>query len=166
MGILDKRKSLVEFRLANGAVDLPHIVFLAEEAHGESRFGYIPFCAEKTRKVARRALDDPKRHGVMLAFKKDEPIGILYCSIGEYHIGTDVLLTTIHNVNVLKSVRETLAGGRAAVGQFNGARSWSKARGAQEILLHVTSGVGLAGTHRFAKKMGFEFVGGSYVRKT
>jgi len=51
-----------------------------------------------------------------LATKGDMPLGMLYCSTGEYHIGTDVLLTTIHNINVRRDVRESLSGGRVALG--------------------------------------------------
>ena len=103
------------------------------------------------------------RHGGFLATKGDTPLGMLYCSTGEYHIGTDILLTIIHNISVRRDVRECLSGGRVALGLLSGAKSWSKARGAKEILLHVTSGVDLARSHKFAKRMGFQFVGGSYV---
>jgi len=88
---------------------------------------------------------------------------MFYCSTDEYHIGTDVLLNTIHNINVCRDVRESLSGGRVALGLMSGVKSWSKARAAEEILLHVTSGIDLGRSHKFAKRMGFEFVGGSYV---
>jgi hypothetical protein len=48
---------------------------------------------------------------------------------------------------------------------LRGIVTWSRARGASELLLHVTSGVGLARMHRFAKRMGFDHVGGSYVAR-
>jgi hypothetical protein len=34
--------------------------------------------------------------------------------------------------------------------------------GAHEVLFHVTSGVDLARSHKLAKRMGFELIGGSY----
>jgi len=95
----------------------------------------------------------------------DTPLSMLYCLSGEYRIGTDVLLTTIYNINVRRDVRESLSGGRVALGLMAGAKSWSKARGVAEILLHVTSGIDLSRTHKFAKWTGFEFFGGSYVGK-
>lgn len=100
----------------------------------------------------------------MLATINDEPVGFTYCSVGEYHIGEGVLLTTIHNMNVTRSVRASLAGGRVALGLFKGVETWSKARGGKEVLFHVTSGVDLARAHKLAKHIGFEFVGGSYVK--
>lgn len=160
---MDCLNSKLQFLVVDNDDDVPSLITLAREAHAESRFGYIPFSADKVAAIAKRAIGDPKQHGIFLATKDDTPLGMLYCSTGEYHIGTDVLLTTIHNINVRRDVRETLSGGRVALGLISGARSWSKARGAEEVLLHVTSGVDLAGSHKFAKRMGFEFVGGSYV---
>ncbi|WP_353531629.1 hypothetical protein [Cognatishimia sp. WU-CL00825] len=154
----------VSFRLAKGETDLPAILALAKEAHEESRFGYIPFSADKVRKIARSAFKDTKRHAVMIASKGKTPVGFVYCSVGEYHIGKGVLIATIHNMNVSKDVRASLAGGRIALGLFKGVESWAKARNAQEVLFHVTSGVNLASAHKLAKRIGFQFVGGSYVK--
>ncbi|UWP90182.1 hypothetical protein [Aliiroseovarius crassostreae] len=145
-------------------MDIPKIVDLAREAHAESRVGYIPFSAEKVQKIALTAISDDKRHAVMLAEKHGVPVGAAYCSVGEYYIGTDVLLTTIHNINVSRDVRMTLSGGRVAMGLFRGIETWSQARGAQEILFHVTSDIDLARAHKLAKRMGFQFIGGSYAK--
>ncbi len=93
------------FHVVSDRADIPKIVDLAREAHAESRFGYIPFSADKVRKIAEQAIADEKRHAVMLAEKNDVPVGFAYCSVAEYHIGTDVLLTTIHNINVSRDVR-------------------------------------------------------------
>jgi hypothetical protein len=151
------------FRVADSAGDIPAIVHLAREAHAESRFRDISFSEEKVRKLARRAMDDPKRHAVMLSHRHGEPVGFLYCSVGEYHIGTGVLIATIHNMNVARSRRHSLSGGRIFLGLLSGAKSWAVARGAREILLHVTSGVELERVHRTAKRSGLRFIGGNYV---
>lgn len=75
------------------------------------------------------------------------------------------MLTTIHNINVSKAFRSSLTGGKVALGLFQGVLSWSKDRGAAEVLLHVTSGVGMMQTTKFANKLGFEVIGGSYVKE-
>ena len=95
----------LSFRLASTDSDLPAIVRLAQEAHQESRFGYIPFNPAKVRKIARAAFKDQKRHAVMIAERHGQAVGFVYCSVGEYHIGSDVLLTTVHNMNVSHTVR-------------------------------------------------------------
>ncbi|MCK8485486.1 hypothetical protein MUY21_15700 [Aliiroseovarius sp. S2029] len=158
------RASDILFRLASDDADLPHLVDLAKSAHDESRFSYIPFCADKVCKIARKAFDDTSRHAVMLAIKHDAPVGFAYCSIGEYHIGQDVLITTIHNMNVSRSLRRSLSGGRVALGLFKGVETWSAARGSREVLFHVTSGVDLARSHKLAKHIGYKFIGGSYAK--
>jgi len=101
----------------------------------------------------------------MVAERDREFVGIAYCSVGEYHLGTDVLLTTIQNINVSKSVRASLSGGKIGLGLFRGIETWSEARGAKEILFHVTSDIGLAQTHKLAKRVGYKFIGGSYVKR-
>ncbi len=145
--------------------DIPALVALAQEAHEESRFSYIRFSPEKVRKIALTALKDTKRHGLFLAEKEEKPVGFAYCSVGEYHIGEGTLIATIHNVNVSRSVRGRLGGGRVALGLFNGIHSWAKARGAAEVLLHVTSGIDLARMHKFAKRNGYRIIGASYANK-
>lgn len=156
----------LHFRIVNSAEDLPALVSLAREAHEESRFSYIPFSEEKVRKIALAALETPNRNAVFLSLKGKRPIGFAYCTIGEYHIGEGALLTTIHNMNVSRSVRASLSGGKVALGLFKGVETWSKARGASEVLFHVTSGVDLARAHKLAKRIGFKFIGGSYARAT
>lgn len=160
--MLKTLSSSVKFKVVTSTRDLDAIVQLAEQAHTESRFGYIPFSAAKVRKTALAAFENQSRHAVMLATKDHEPVGFAYCTISEYHIGTEVLLTTIHNMNVARTVRQTLSGGRIALGLFRGIETWSKARGAHEILFHVTSGVGLERAHKLAKRLGYKFIGGSY----
>lgn len=159
----DSRSDL-SFRLATSESDFPDIVQLAHEAHEESRFGYIPFNPHKVRKIARAAFKNKKRHAVMIANRHGQAVGFVYCSVGEYRIGSNVVLTTIHNMNVSRTVRASLSGGKIAIGLFHGVETWSQARGAKEILFHVTSDVKLAQAHKLAKRIGYKFVGGSYVK--
>lgn len=154
----------LEFEVLTSMDAIDDIVYLAGRSHAESRFSYITFAPDKVRAIAKLALADPKRRGVMICRDKNKPVGIVYCSIGEYHIGTGTLVTTIHNLNVLKNVRHSLKGGRVALGLLNGVASWSKARSSAEILFHVTSDVELGRTHKFIKRLGYRFIGGSYAK--
>lgn len=162
--ILKLNEHSYDFRIADDKKYIPDILKLAEASHLESRFAYIPFCPDKTKAIALSAFKNTKRHAVMMAYKNEAPVGFVYCSVGEYHIGKDVLLTTIHNLNVLHSIRSNLSGGKVALGLLKGVTTWAKARNSHEILFHVTSDVGLAGAHKLAKKLGYKFVGGSYVK--
>ena len=162
--MLNRASSAFKFVLATDMRDIAPIVELAREAHTESRFGYIPFSAGKVEKIAKTAFKDTRRHAVMLAKQGEKAVGIAYCSVGEYHLGAGVLLTTIHNINVSNAVRSSLSGGKVALGLFRGVETWSRARGAKEILFHVTSDVDLARAHKLAKRTGYKFIGGSYVK--
>ena len=160
----EQTSAAIAFRIVDNERDIPALVQLAQEAHEESRFSYMRFSPDKVRKIAKSALKDPKRNAVMLAHKGKTPVGFAYCSVGEYHIGEGALITTIHNMNVSRSVRAGLSGGRVALGLFKGIETWSAARGAKEVLFHVTSDVDLARAHKLAKRIGYKFIGGSYVK--
>lgn len=159
-----QKSSGLTFSVLTDLNAMDDIVFMAKQSHEESRFSYIEFAPEKVRTIAEKAISDPARHAVMMAWDHGQPVGFVYCSIGEYHIGADTLVTTIHNINVLQDVRHSLRGGRVAIGLLKGVYSWSKARNAQEILFHVTSDVDLGRTHKFIKRLGYRFIGGSYAK--
>ena len=154
----------IAFLIVDNERDIPTLIQLAQEAHEDSRFNYIKFSPGKVRKIAKNALKETKRHTVMLAHKGKVPVGFACCSVGEYHIGEGALVTTIHNMNVSRPVRSGLSGGRLALGLFKGFEIWSAARGAKEVLFHVTSDVHLARAHKLAKRIGYKFIGGSYAK--
>jgi len=112
----------MEFRQVQYSTDLPIIIEQARIAHLESRLSYIEFSPEKVEKSLLRALAQPDRYAIFIAERKGAPVGFASVSVGEYHIGTDALLATIHNLSVIRSVREGLSGGRAAIGLMRGAK--------------------------------------------
>lgn len=161
-GVCPKNK--LSFELVSSDRSIEDLVFLAERAHSESRFSYISFAPEKVRAIAKRALNDPKRHAIMMCRRDSAPIGFLYCSVGEYHIGTGTLLTTVHNLNILREIRNTLLGGRVSLSLLRGVYTWSQSRAAAEILFHVTSDVEIPRTHKLMKRLGYQFIGGNYSK--
>ena len=163
---LRRGKSNLKFELLEQAdAHLDDLIELARASHDESRLSYITFAPQKVEKIVRRALSDTKRHGIMLCTDQGHPVGAAHCSIGEYHIGEGTLVTTIHNINVLAEKRHSLAGGKVALGLLRGIETWSKARNSKEIFFHVTSDVDLARTHKFIKRLGYQFIGGSYAKR-
>lgn len=161
---LKNKSAAFSFRQCVSKADADVIVELAEQAHVESRFSRIAYSEDKVRRLFLRALKDHKRSAIFLGERRGSPVGFAYCTIGEYHIGTGTLIATIHNINVIKSVRSSLDGGRVALGLFRGAETWSKSKGAQEILLHVTSNIELDRAHSLAKRLRYQFIGGSYAK--
>ncbi|AQZ53820.1 hypothetical protein [Martelella mediterranea] len=154
----------LRFSLLGPGADIRPVVALAREAHAESRFSYIPFSPAKVEAIIARIVARPAQSACILATRGGDVVGMLWCSVGEYHIGSDVLLTTIHNLNVAKPLRATLAGGRVTLGLLKRAEAWSRAKGAREMLFHVTSGVETERTERMMRKLGYEGIGGNYVR--
>ena len=140
------------------------IIYVARRAHEESRFSYITFAPDKVSEIVNRVLSDQKRHGAMMAWLDKRPVGFTYCSVGEYHVGTGTMVTTIHAISVLTDVRRTLRGGRVSLGLFRGVETWSQARSSKEVLFHVTSDVDLGRTHKLIKRLGYRFIGGSYAK--
>jgi hypothetical protein len=78
-------------------------------------------------------------------------------------IGSGALLVTIQALYVDPALRRGLSGGRAAMGLLAGAKSWARARKAAAVLMHVTSGVAAARTHRMVRRSKGDHGGGNYV---
>lgn len=136
---------------------------LVAEALAESRYSKATFSAEKFRKLAERASEDVTRHGVLIAQRRGEPIGLAYCNIGEPLVGTGLLITTVQLLYVSASVRGSLLGGKVANSLLNGVLSWGKVRNCEETLVHGTFGSSVVGIEVLMRKRGFVRIGGSYV---
>ena len=158
------RSGRLHFCVVKDTSHIADIIDLARIAHDESRFAHIPFAPDKVRKSVLDALDTPRQKGVFLARRSETPVGFAGCSVGEYQIGTDVLIATIHNLNVRKEVRSMLNGGKVALGLFKGMETWARARNAHELLFHVTSGTDLPRTHKLVKRTGYTLIGGNYAK--
>ena len=156
-------RAALRFRVVDRMADLAAVTALARQVHAESRLHRIPFSEAKLRRLVERALGDPNRHSFMLAERGSEPVGLLHCSAGEYFIGTDTILVTVHSVNVPRRHRGGLGGGRIAMGLLNGARTWARARGAVELSVHVSSGTEMDRTDRLLRHLGFAHTGGNYA---
>ena len=154
----------LRFALLDDERDITDVVYLAREFHEESRFGYIRFAPEKVEAIARSVLQDPAHQAIMVCRERGEMVGALHCSAGEYNIGKGVIVSTFHSLFVLPRIRKTLLSGRVTLGLMRGVEKWSQARGAKEILFHATSDIDLERTHTFIQRLGYRFIGGSYVR--
>lgn len=156
-----KRLRFSEFDLQHDPAD---IVLLAKRFHEESRFNYIPFAPEKVEGIVERVLGNPKQEAILMCWEGDRALGAVYCSAGEYHIGRGAIMTTFHSIFVLPEIRNTLLSGRVTLSLMKGVESWSQARSAQEILFHATADIEVAKVHKFIKRLGYRFIGGSYAK--
>ena len=149
-------------RVAESTADLAFIGPLTVAFHTESHFGDIPFSEEKRDRLLARALDRPDRFALLIAAYDDRPVGFLYCSISDYVVGRDDLITTILSFYIGGEFRNSIIGARAAVRLLKGAVRWSEARAAREVLVHATAGIDVTRADRFFRKAGFGILGASY----
>lgn len=160
----NRPKKRLKFSEFNRGHDPKDVLALAKDFHGESRFSYIEFAPKKVKAIVERVLNNNKREAILMCWEAERPLGALYCSVGEYHIGYGSLITTCHSIFVRSDIRGSLLSGRVTLGLMKGMESWSKARSSQEILFHATADIDAARVHKFIKRLGYQFIGGSYAR--
>lgn len=144
--------------------DLEATIPLSHELHHTSHFADIPYSINKRNKLFINALKSPQTHALMLVEYHQQPIGFLFCAIGEYIVGTSELITTVYSFYVSKQYRANAIGGRAAIRLLSAAIKWSRQRQAREIMIHVTSGINIQSTDRFLRKAGFQVLGANYAK--
>ena len=155
--------SKLHIRLANSLHDLERLRPLTLELHAESRFSEIPCSQKKHDDLFTHVLDEPERYAMLIAECHSEPVGYLFCVVGEYLIGYRDLLATVYAFYVRRQYRSSLLGGKAALRLLRGTVKWSKARQVKEIMLHVTSGIDIRRTDKFLRRAGFEVIGANYA---
>jgi GNAT superfamily N-acetyltransferase len=152
-------------RLVRSGKDHEPLLDLFERAHRETRFHYIPFSRDKARRLLRQVMAEDARHLVAVAEVGRKPEGFVFASVGEYFVGTDVIIATINVIYTSQALRGSLLGGRAATRLLKAVRNWCKGIGAQEILLHTTSGICAEKVGKAVLRMGFQRLGGAYLAK-
>ena len=155
----------MKFEVLTDETEIMALEPLVQALLEESRFGKAQYSREKLQKIADKSAADPSRHGFLVAYQNDKPVGFVYCGIGEPLIGTGLLITNVHALFVDKKVRNSLLGGKVANGLLNGVLHWNQARNGEEVLIHLTSGIRPQDTHRFLKRRRFDVVGGSYANR-
>lgn len=159
------RPAGLAFRLVRAGEVVATALVLADAAHRESRFGYIPLDREKTRRVVEQALAEDRRHLIAVAEVRGRLEGFVFASAREYLYGSGVVIVRINTIYTSQKLRKSLLGGRAAVGLFRAVGRWAKGIGARQTLLHTTSGIGVERMGKAVGRMGFEAMGGAYVSK-
>lgn len=157
--------SELKFRKCKSLDDLSSIVKLAQEAHLASRFSHITFAPAKVEKEVQYALEHERSRAIFFAESRNSLVGMLGCSAGEFHIGVNYYLTTIHMLYVQNAHRTRLSGGKAAIGLLQAVEAWSRSRGVSEIILNATAGIESKRTDKLMTHLGFLHLGGNYTLK-
>lgn len=154
----------VEYQVLTQLGDILPLEPLARDIISESRFFYFTFSEKKFKRLASDISKNPKSQGLLVAYIRGKPFGLVYCNAGELALGEGHIITTVIMFFVDKSIRHTLLGGKTALALLVGLESWSKARNAKEVLFHANFGSVSERVHKFLKRRGFETVGGSYAK--
>ncbi len=153
---------VLKIRLADRFDDLEPVQLLTTKLHAETRFADIPFSFRRHRALFMRAIDEPERYGLILSMFGEEPVGLLYCAVGEYIVGHEDLITTVYAFYVRDRFRRSAVGGKAALRMLNGLIKWSELRGSREIMIHVTSGIDIGRTDKLLRRLNFSIIGANY----
>lgn len=140
--------------------DVPAMLALAPMIHAESRFATFPYDHEKLEQSLTNliALQDKGNHCCLLAENREgQVIGGFIGALEEY------FFTSAKSANsILIWVAPGYRGSAAALRFIGAFREWAKNRGAVEVCVVVASGVTIARTDRFLRKLGFSQTGGNY----
>lgn len=153
----------ITLRLADTLADLEYLRPVSLELHEESRFSDIPYSHKKRDKLLAKAINEPNLYGLIIAQFGEDPVGYIFCTVGEYLVGDGELITTVYAFYVRKKYRGTLVGGKAAVRLISGVVKWSEARNVREVMIHVTSGIDIQRTDRFLRRAKFGVIGANYA---
>ena len=164
VGAASTARSL-SFRRLSAGDDLEPLLDLVEIGHKESRFGYIPFSREKARRIGERALSDPLHHLLFVVERRSNPLGFIFASVGEFHIGVGMEIAVIQAVYLRREFRGSLLSGSAVKGLFLGLEQWASRLGVSEIDFHITSGIKDRRSSDPVGKLGYRLVGAAYNRR-
>lgn len=139
--------------------DIPALVRLGYLIHAESKFSTLDFEPDKVRRTLEGIIESGKgTHCCFIATSAEEElIGVFIGCIEEYFFSTSLMAHSI-----LIYVHPKWRGSAAALKFIHAFRNWATNRGAIEICIGVASGVTIARTDRFLRRLGFAVTGGNY----
>ena len=138
--------------------DLEARIELGRRSHAESAFADLPYDEGKVRRGIERGLAAPDSHCLLQADFAGETVGVLY-GVANEHYFSPALAATILSFYVVPEHR----GSTAAVKLLHGFRRWAHRRRVARLYINVTSGISIARTDRFLRRLGFRPVGGNYM---
>ena len=152
------RLGKVTIRFSETGADVAARVALARRAWEEMDDRELPFDGDLVRQTIERKMKKPQKHCLLQADRDGRAVGALM-GVAERHYYSPAVGASIFSWYVLPEYRGSLA----AIRLLHGFRRWAKNRGAVRLYVGVTSGVGIARTNRFLKRLGFRVRGGNYV---
>jgi hypothetical protein len=160
MGLVLLRDSAMKLRQGKQS-DILNMVIMGRIAHAESRFSQFPYDEEKMTKKLEALInwqDSRGSHLCLLAENSDgRVIGCLLGAMEEYFF-----TRTYSASSLLLWVNPEYRGSAAALRLVQAFRKWGAKQGAMEVCIPIASGVNIARTDRFLRRLGFSQTGGNY----
>lgn len=156
------RPGLQIFR-ASRQEDILAVRAITLEYHAESRYAHIPFSERKFIRVFSKAISNPNDTLALYVQHNGKTVGMLNAGAGDYYLGEGGRMVTVYALYVSKAVRATTLGGRITIKLLRILNDWAKAQQAEEVHLHVTSGVEPERTDRLLRRLGYRTYGGNYA---
>lgn len=144
-------------------VDILAIRDLTLEYHAESRYAHIPFSERKFIRVFSKAINSPSDTLSLYVQHNGRTVGLLNAGVGEYYLGEGGRMVTVYGLYVSRAARASALGGRVTIKLIRILNDWAKAQKAEEVHVHVTSGVDPERTDRLLRRLGYKTYGGNYV---
>ncbi|MEW7010035.1 hypothetical protein [Lentilitoribacter sp. EG35] len=113
--------------------------------------------------VAERALERDQNKAEPTTDQETEIIGLLWASAGSYALSDELIFATCHIIAVHPVKLGRLSAVKTFMLLIKAVKTWSKTRGADEVLVHVTTGTNLKATDRLLRRSGAKTIGGGYV---
>lgn len=133
--------------------DLPHLLDLGRRMHAESRYRDYPYSEPKLRGLWSHLIAD--EDGIVLL----SPHGMLFGAVEEYWFST-----VRYAAEFVLYVEPEHRKGFEAVRLIHAYEAAARALGAADVHLQNTTGVDVAMTERFFERMGYDRIGGNFVR--
>ena len=135
---------------------------LARWQHEQTLFGDIPFCDAKFDRLFERWRSNQRHQCVIVAELHGAIVGCLYATAGEYYLGRDVILTTVHAIAVDGRRASPVRRVKVFLQLVRGVKEWSKTRGGRHVMVHTTTGENPNVLGRLMSIAGARFIGGAF----
>ena len=173
--VFDKQNSERPNSIRNGrAEDAEAVRALVKQHHERTIFGHLPVSERKLDQYASTILTFPPHMATLVAERDGQIVGFLWATAGTYALSDEGVMATCHLIAIDIDTLHPVARARVFLSLLKALKAWSKTRGAERILVHVTTGetdkrqgtepgFSLKATHRLLEKVGAEAIGGGYV---
>ena len=142
------------------AEDIGQLVEMGARMHAEGAYSFLPYDAEKVRRLGASFLQNPETHCLLVAEHDGALVGMLGGYVTDYYFCEEKLAC-----DQFFFVDRPWRGSRAAVRLISAFREWAAARGARELCLATSLGGKIEKIGHFYETLGLTCVDGVYKQR-